>query len=192
VLSLLQVGRRLNRPTVFFIAEASNIPRGRNMILDQLRMRFPDRSTLPVLWVDSDIWIPPFAEQSITDAIEWGDSHHANVVANYLMANGQTVLMNDRTTQGRHFTPEEWQALPDYAEVGITGFGFLYVEQPLAYTFYADRIGEDIHFWWDNPEIRIHVAKRITIGHRKSVMLSDASPIPGDRLPSTLKTATLA
>jgi hypothetical protein len=47
----------------------------------------------------------------------------------------------------------------------------VYLQQPLEYVFHADDIGEDIHLWWDHPELTICLAKQIRIGHKKLVVL---------------------
>ena len=164
VLSLMQVGWQLERPTAFFISEASNIPRGRNIIVDQLRQRFPRQSTVRVLWIDADIWILPVVVKPIAEAIRWAEAHDTNIVANYLMANGESVLIRERTQDTRHYTQNEWEQLPNYAPIGMSGFGFVYLHHPLDYTFYADRVGEDIHFWWDHPSLEVHAAKQIQLG----------------------------
>ncbi len=170
VVELSRAGEALGHPTRFFVSEASNIPRGRNLILQQLRRKFPELSALPVLWVDSDIIIPAGQSHAIADAIRWSEAHRAPVVANYPMADGRSVLIAERET-GAHYTEDELRRLPDFAEVGMAGFGFLYIEQPLSYAFHADYIGEDIHFWMDHPDVRPHLAKHIRLQHRKTVVL---------------------
>jgi hypothetical protein len=202
VLSLIQVGRQLDRPTAFFLSEASNIPRGRNLIVDQLRYRFPRQSTVRVLWIDADIWILPSVVKPIAEAIRWAEAHDTNITANYLMANGESVLLRERTADTKHYTHDEWEHLPDYAPIGMTGFGFLYLDHPLDYTFYADRIGEDIHFWWDHSTIELYLAKQIALGHKKTVMLAepiqdpsasaDESPTEGKAPVATIDPSSLA
>ena len=51
------------------------------------------------------------------------------MVANYPMADGRSVLIAERET-GVHYTEDELPRLPDFAEVGMARFGFLYIEQP--------------------------------------------------------------
>jgi hypothetical protein len=90
------------------------------------------------------------------------------------MANGEPVFMRGRAAdEGAQLPRGELRAMPDYHEVGTTGLGFVYVPQHLDYTFYADRYGEDIHFWWDHPDISVHLAKQIVLGHLKEVLLLD-------------------
>ena len=92
------------------------------------------------------------------------EAHDTNIVANYLMANGESVLIRERTQDTRHYTQTEWEQLSNYAPIGMSGFGFVYLHHPLDYTFYADRVGEDIHFWWDHPSLELHAAKQIQLG----------------------------
>ncbi len=58
-----------------------------------------------------------------------------------LMAN------RDPTVPAHHITDEEFEQMPNFAEVGLAWLGFAYLHQPLAYRFYANETGEDIHFW---------------------------------------------
>ena len=147
LLELHEVSRFLDRSMVLVSGEASNIPRSRNAILDQVRTRYPDRETTWVLWVDSDIVVPRGSTVAIGEALRWAEAHQVGVVANYRMATGQNVVMVHRDPAlNHHMTDAEWQALPDYAEVGMSGFGFAYLPQPLHYIFHADTTGEDIHF----------------------------------------------
>jgi hypothetical protein len=89
------------------------------------------------------------------------------------MSMGDSVLMHpgEPGRSGSHYTADELFALPDYAEVGAAGLGFAYLPQPLSYHFHADVHGEDMHFWWDHPELHIHWARDIQLGHRKMVVL---------------------
>lgn len=172
-LELAEVSHLLNRPIQFLVAEASNIPRGRNTIIQQLRAAMPEKTQAWILWVDSDIWIPEGTAPLIVDAIRWAETHQAGIVANYKMANGESVLMTSREPHlNRHYTAEEVLGLPDYTEIGMAGLGFAYLPQPLDYQFHADALGEDIHFWWDYPDLHIYFAKRIHLGHKKIVMLT--------------------
>jgi len=155
------------------MSEASNIPRSRNGVLRQARTLYPQEDTAWILWLDADIVLAPGSAEAVVTAIRWAESHERGVVANYLMASGTSVLMTTRGQPGqtRHYTDTELQDLEDFAEVGMSGLSFAYLPQPLAYTFFADEVGEDIHFWWDHPEVRIHWAKSIRIGHKKLVLL---------------------
>jgi hypothetical protein len=72
-----------------------------------------------------------------------------------------------------HYTREELAALPDWHPIGMTGFGLLFVRQPLHYVFHADVTGEDVHFWFENPQLDIRYAKQVRVGHMKSITLDD-------------------
>lgn len=169
IVELLAVGKHLNRRVHFLVMEASNIPRGRNMILQQLREQCPGSTTVPVLWVDSDIVLLSGQINTIADAIRWADESHRPIVANYPMADGRSMLIANAV--GDHYTEAELQALPNFANVMMAGFGFLYLDQPLEYLFHADRTGEDIYFWLENSHLHPCLAKQIRIQHRKTVLL---------------------
>ncbi|MCY0909859.1 MAG: hypothetical protein OWR62_15890 [Sulfobacillus thermotolerans] len=173
LLELLQVSQDLARPVWVVTSEVSNIPRARNLVLDRIRDRVPATDHPWVLWVDSDIVIPLDSHRVIAGALRWAEEHNRAITANYLMGSGVSVLMKSRDpTKAHHYTARELDALPPYAEVGMSGFGFLYLRQPLDYTFHADRVGEDVHFWWDYPETRLFYARQIPLGHKKFVLLS--------------------
>ena len=59
ILELEYVSQLLQRPLQFVVSEASNIPRSRNVIIDQLRERLPNHNEVWLLWMDSDIEIFP-------------------------------------------------------------------------------------------------------------------------------------
>ena len=104
----------------------------------------------------------------IVNAIRWADENDANVVANYPQADGTPTVALSRDLRAPLSTKEQLEALPNYAEVGMAGFGFVYLNQPIHYVFHADVTGEDVNFWLDNPQIRIHLARDIRLGHQKS------------------------
>jgi hypothetical protein len=170
VLELRTVSEWLGRSIVVVSGEASNIPRSRNVILEQVREKYPDRTNRWMLWIDSDIVLLRQSVSAVVEAIRWAEAHHAGVVANYRMASGVNVLMAH--PDHHHLADDELQALPDYGEIAMAGLGFAYLNQPLSYMFHADATGEDIHFWRDNPGIHLHCAKQIHLGHKKAVLLT--------------------
>ncbi len=186
IVELLAVGKHLQRRVHFLVMEASNIPRGRNMILHRLREQYPGDKFVPVLWVDSDIVLLSGQVDTIADAIRWADRFHRPIVANYPMADGRSMLIANAA--GDHYTEAELQALPNYADVMMAGFGFLYLpEQPLDYVFHADRTGEDIYFWLENRNLHPCLAKQIRIQHRKTVLLEQRLDLVEDpRKPDTM------
>ncbi len=175
ILELGAVGQQLRRRVRFVVSEGSNIPRSRNSVLEELRRQHPNVANLWVLWLDSDILIFPGSSTVISEAIRWAESTTACVVGNYRMADGQNVVMATRDSMApiKHYTDDELAALPGpYPEVGLAGLGFAYVPQTLAYQFYADGIGEDIHYWWDHPDPHLHWIPDLRLGHRKAIMLT--------------------
>lgn len=182
LLEIMQVGREMARPVWVVTTEASNIPKGRNLVLERIRDHInPSRASgRPwVMWIDSDIVIPPDSYGVIAKALLWAETNNRCIAANYMMGSGTPVLMKSRDPeQAYHYTMQELNELPAYAEVGMAGFGFLYLQQPVDYVFHADRVGEDVHFWWDNPDIAIHYAKDVRLGHKKFVTLSPDMEAP--------------
>jgi len=174
ILELTALSTLLHRRVQFVIGEGSNIPRSRNAVVEQIQRTQAGRATAWMLWLDSDILVPPGSAPIIAEAIRWAEVTHVAIVGNYRMSTGQSVLMDRRGPDGvpHHYTDAELAALPrPFPEVGLAGLGFTYCEQPLAYRFHADIVGEDTHFWWDHPELHIHWIPRLRLGHHKSQML---------------------
>jgi hypothetical protein len=150
--------------------EGSNIPRTRNLLMDLIRQATPPPPNPAwVLWIDSDILLPLGTANIVAKYIDTAIKTERPWLANYFMANGQSVLMKDRTlVHARHYSREELAALPDWAEIGMGGFGFAFLPMSLDYEFHADKAGEDIHFWLDHPHLTVHFAKGIALKHRKA------------------------
>ena len=121
-----------------------------------------------MLWLDSDIVIPVEGVGRLQAALAWAEAAGAAVVGDYRMATGQHVLMATLPDDPfHHYTDEEMGALPKpYPRVDLAGFGLTYLPQPLTYEFYADTVGEDIHFWWDHPTLSIHWIDGLRLVHR--------------------------
>ncbi len=178
LMALERVSHLLHRELQTVVGEGSNIPRARNVAVQGLRDRAVRDSDPWILWLDSDIWLADDSVVAVAEAIRWAEAHDAAIVANYRMSDGRNVLMKRRAPdfpepgEDAHYTDEELAALPDYAEVGMAGLGFVYLRHPLTYRFHADDLGEDIYFWQDHPEMRLHLAKQIHLGHKKLVLLT--------------------
>lgn len=173
-LTLLHVGQILPVDLRLAQGEGGNIPVARNVVLRFIRQQDPQATTVPVLWWDTDIGIASESLPALAAMIAYGDAHHCAMTANYRMATGHSTLMKgDRTPgAGHHYTDEEIAALPDRAPVGMSGFGLLYIPaMPLDYTFHADTIGEDVHWWWDHRDLPLMVDKNVKVAHHKLVWL---------------------
>ena len=171
-LTLFTVAGMLKRPVVLTVAEAGNIPRSRNMVMQHVRAKYPERERAWILWVDSDIYVPSDCAKDIASAIEIAERTRKSWVANYRQSDGANVLIKERSLYGaEHYTDEELLALPDFSEIPMAGFGFSYVNTPLGYMFHADEAGEDVHFALDNPEVRFHFARNVKAIHKKQVDL---------------------
>lgn len=150
-------------------AEAGNIPRGRNQVLRQIQADAAPATHAWVLWLDSDILVTPGSAAVVAQYIQGARESGRQWLANYNMASGQSVLMQDRTlTNARHYTMDELLCLPDGSEIGMGGFGLSFLYTDLAYQFWADEAGEDIHYWLDRPEEKVYYAKHILLKHRKA------------------------
>lgn len=164
-------------------AEGGNIPRARNAVMDRvyhaaggtyaIRTQDPNPPAPQwVLWLDSDILIPVGTAPLLADYLNTGRATDRQWLANYHMADGQSVLMKDRTLYGaRHYGLDELICLPDWAAVGMGGFGLSFLKMDLTYEFHANAAGEDIHYWLDHPDEKVYVAKQLLLKHRKAVWM---------------------
>lgn len=172
-LELVLAGRVMQRMMRMMLGETSDISKSRNIVMDQVRNAVgKNEGTVWVLWLDSDIVLPPNSHQLIVNAIRWSEATGKAWVANYKMSDRRNVIIKQRGYYNTDFyTDEEIAALPPYAEIGMGGFGLAYLPMDLSYVFHSDRWGEDIHFFMDQPNLKIHLAKEIVINHKKMVLL---------------------
>lgn len=169
---LWMLGTYLKRTVHFLVGEAGNIPRSRNKVLEEARKNLPGVSRAWILWLDSDIVLPGGAHRAIGEALNWSEATQMAWAVNYRAADGTNVTMRERLSQSaHHFTDEELQTLPAYAEIGMSGFGCCYLPMDLNYVFHADVLGEDVHFFLDHPELKLYYAKDINVKHKKIVAL---------------------
>lgn len=173
LVELIKLSNLLPGGIELFTAEGGNIPRTRNMVMDQIRSK---RTSLPdpcwVLWVDSDILFADGTAEKIAKYCLQSQETGVGWTAHYKMADGTTTVMKNRGVfNAEHYTPDELYSIPDGTRVGMAGFGLTYLPMPIEYVFHADSAGEDIHFWVDNPQVQVGLAKEIVVRHRKAVWL---------------------
>lgn len=167
VMEFTQLGSAIGRPVQFLISRASNIPRGRNVVMDAARQA-SDADPLWIFWVDSDILVLPGHTAWIAEMIAYAEQHHVGVTASYRMDNGESMLMSDRTDASHHYTPEDVAAWPRWQTVGMAGMGFCYLPMPRTYTFTADITGEDVRFFQAVPDLPLVCDNTIPLRHWKS------------------------
>lgn len=168
---LTKISKHLDRPTRFSFAEFGNIPRSRNAVMNAVRDGLQEDDHY-MLWWDTDIIIPPGSAEQIADMIKWADGQPEDVAvtANYRMFNGQSVLMRSRVPgKGTHYTDEELEKMPNFSEIGMSGFGLIYLPIDSDYVWHADTHGEDIHYWWEHPNLPLYLDKRIDLLHQKTI-----------------------
>lgn len=172
VLELMTTADLLHRPIHFVIGDGSSSPRVRNTILESLQQKFPDRTTLWMLWWSSDIVLLPGSAPVLSQAIQWAEAQQTCVVADYPGEHGNTTL-RPTTAPVPVFSEWELMNLPKpYPEVRLAGLGLAYLEQSLAYRFHADTVGEDLHFWWDHPDLHPHWIDTLHVGLRQTMLLA--------------------
>lgn len=171
LVELTGLGRLLGGPIRILTGEGGNIPRARNYVMEQARRESTSKYEW-ILWMDSDIVLSPGGNVHIAAAIEWSKRTGKGWVAHYRMADGRSCLMRERQLMDpHHYTLQELGALPEWSEIGMAGMGLAFLRMDLSYVFRADVVGEDINFFLDHPDMTIHYAKRINLGHRKTVVL---------------------
>lgn len=170
VLALGHLEAWLQRPIAFIMGIGSNIPRARNGVMDQIRRDF-GLQTHWVLWWDSDILVTPDQIPAVAAMIRFGQEHQMAVTANYRINTGEHVLMQTIDGTIHRFTDQGLAALPEWAPIESTGLGFCYCPVEAEYIFHADRMGEDVHFWHDHPDLELRVTKAVQLRHAKTVWL---------------------
>jgi hypothetical protein len=168
-LDLFGLGSALGRPVSYSWTAYGSIPRARNALTEHIRAQV-GRDRAWVLWVDSDIFLQG-GIAAVAQAIRWSWQTGCAWTAHYHRADGLSHIMAARDVDGRvarNLTDAEIEALPEWAEVGAAGLGMCFVPMPLDYVWHADRAGEDVLFWIEHPEIRLHLAKRVTLLHMKT------------------------
>jgi hypothetical protein len=172
LIELINASVMMKRNIQVMMGQASNIPRARNLVMNQLRQAYPNQDHAWILWIDSDVLIPPGEHKHIVEAVQWAESTGKSWVANYKMSSNDNVLMSERKLMGApHYTNEELDAMEPWAEVGMAGLGMAYLLMPTKYVFHADWAGEDIYFWLENPNLHIYYAKDIRLQHQKAMLL---------------------
>lgn len=157
------------KPVRFIIVSASNIPRGRNKCREKLQEHLGRKTGHAwVLWVDSDIEIVDIRQ--VAEAIKHSWDTGVGFTAHYRMASGtSTLLRRTGADQYRNYTVEELAELPPWFPIPLCGFGLLFHRLDLAYTFRADKWGEDVNYWTDHPEEVVAYAKYVQLTHYKEV-----------------------
>jgi hypothetical protein len=173
------LGRALGRPVDIHLGEASNIPRARNLCLRQAeRARAASGAAIGagarlwLLWVDSDIRFAPGAALALAAYMARAEREGCAVAAHYRQADGRATFFARRgLAVGSALTAADVARLPDWAAIGMAGFGVLYAPMEIGYVFHADEVGEDVHFWHDHPALELRFAKGVSVRHHKAVLL---------------------
>ena len=158
-----------------------NIPRARNACMDAIRDNVDDKIFMG--WMDSDMVLPT-NEDTIQhlDKMAWTASREKDAIicCDYrtTMENGEFQMRRYRTLGDTNemLFPVKTQGVfdEDFTDVGYggaSGFGLCFGYFPRDYVFHADRLGEDINFWNDNPDIRLIRYNDFVPGHAKEVIL---------------------
>lgn len=167
VMEFTQLGGMLGRPVQFLISRASNIPRGRNVVMDAARQA-SEADPLWIFWIDSDILLLPGQLDKVARMIRTAEAQGVGVTAHYRMDNGESMLMADRSMAAAHYTLDEITQMPRGATIGMAGMGFCYLPMPRATLFHADQLGEDVVFFQQYPDLTLTVDPTIELRHWKS------------------------
>jgi hypothetical protein len=166
------VALALKREPTFIIGETGNISRSRNVCMEILRRYNPGRTSAWAWWIDSDIYIPAMFASAMAETIQEAELRHRNYAVNYQQSNRQNALFKSRAYyQAEHYTDQELLDLPHGAEIGMCGLGCVYMLTPLTYIWHSGEAGEDIAFWIDNPDVKVHYARNVGAIHKRQVDL---------------------
>jgi hypothetical protein len=179
--SLLETAQLLGRNyRAIDISGNGGIPQLRTELFKTARREL-GVNTVRGLMFDSDIYFNQ--PDVLADYIMAADASGFDLAADYphLREQVTSCMELEHTTYYREKKPglagtlvpysdEEYDALPDLAEVSDAGLGFFYGTLPLDYRFHAAANGEDINFFLDN-EIHPHLMKKLRLGHLKPVLV---------------------
>lgn len=168
--TLTTLREAVGRPVRFHLGNLGNIPRSRNRCMRGYEQDF-DGDPLWALWIDSDIYLHPDDAPAAAPYIARAEAEGVAFAAHYRQADGHSTLFRNRGPEEEALSEEEALALEDWSRLGVSGFGLLYAPMPRGYVFHADEMGEDVHFWLEHPDMELHFAKGIKIGHYRAVML---------------------
>jgi hypothetical protein len=187
-----------NVEIVFIDAQGSNIPRARNSCMDLVR---DNVDYILMYWMDNDIVLPTEEATiqhliKMLERVAMDSSHRTIVACDYLTTtkdeNGNyeyqmrylRTLGDDnfpvypylKGYMNTDFTSCDIKEVPlniklPLKHLGASGFGLCVGWFPTKYVFHADRLGEDIHFWNDNPELELIRYNAFTPNHAKVVLL---------------------
>lgn len=164
------------------VAQGSSIVKNRNNILNTIREIVgldtspsrsvgPDRFSVPMLWVDSDIFLEyesiPEVAMMVNEVFDEVDVDPLSVVAfspNYNMSNGWSALA---LHGGRHPKADELIHLDLLA---YSGLGFLMLNMPVDYEFHSGPLGEDIYFFEEVP-LNLRYWSGIKLWHQKLMVV---------------------
>lgn len=159
--------------SIVFSANASNIPRSRNLCLRSFESK---SDQIFCLWMDDDMIIQNDHFNYLISMMEYAFTMPRStvVVANYrtAMENFRAQLMAKRTLDAENeiFMPEGEERFQDLGESGVSGLGLAIGWFPKNYVFHADEFGEDVYFWHDT-KTRMVVDCGWLPGHRKELVL---------------------
>ena len=148
VQTLLALGAMVGHVPILLVPEASNIPKSRNYIQEYFREQ--KKAGYWAWWVDSDILLTQNDLPHLQRMMAIAHETRKTVSAHYRRTDGAWQGMATRKRYGstqviRKPDVEFWES------DGMTGFGCVYGKFDSRYTFHADDIGEDVHYWLDHP-----------------------------------------
>ena len=177
--ALKDCGAYLGSNIYFVISQGSSINKNRNHVKEYLLQTIPPDEVakythILTFWLDDDIFLDyssvpqvvKFIVKAQQDAIK---GKLIAYTANYNRLTGDSSIMKERTYYASpNYTKEEIGRMTGHETVvGMSGFGFLATPIPLDYIFHADRIGEDVYFWMENPDIKLKLWTGINLAHQK-------------------------
>lgn len=167
---------RLGRVFSFVIQEASQIVRGRNLVVAEVRARLPTYHqaglAIPthLLWCDADMVWEEAMLDPLAEMIRTAEARNLDVGAFYLRADRRPTWLTG--SDWDHLVPIDWEAVQPgtLTPLRMMGFGLAYVRIDWDYQFRADTRGEDYYYWRDHPD-RIPYGFPLKVWHKKFQLL---------------------
>lgn len=158
----------IGRKVFPMVAQGSSIVKNRNNIVMSIQELVPNyQSSVPMLWLDSDIFLEYGSIPQVAKMVKWFDNPHTRrrgYSANYNGVDGRSVLA---LPGGEHPLAKN---LKHAQRLSYAGFGFLMIDMPLDYLFHSGPLGEDVYFF-EEVEVELRYWEGIKLWHQKLMVM---------------------
>ena len=169
---LTELAYSIGRIPALVVVTTSGLLMARQVGLAKLREYFQHNPRGFI--IDSDIELVGNSAL-LAEYVTRADAEKCSFVGAYLSKSG---IVDIQIEQYKQMEPADYATLSDWSNVKFAGLGFYYGEIPMDYEFKFDSkfdrnegLGEDYHFFNDHPQFKTKLAKKLILGHYKTVRL---------------------